>query len=439
MHLVIISAVLLLLAVAFAWQATRYILSPITFTVGLFLLFYTGGLYYFFTEGHSLIPLYIAIGAFCYAAGAIVAASRVHFRPRKELQDFREAPFESLFPFKKAFFISLSLAGIASILLVVYYFYDTGIPLLSEWPSKARTLGARGRGIFIRSGITYLPLLLTIAYLYHKFAKRLSSRLLALLLLAGSLSFIILLGGRGTFSFYLIPFMLVYGVVCREKDLKKVYVLCLIFLISALVIQYTLPSYQDIPLRDAVGILLGRLTMQQAEAFDYIVYDLAEQKDFFMGQAHWTGIKGILSTLRIIPHGSSFGEIMFYKKTGNTSIPFTLSTTTFGDLYLDFGLAGVCIGMFLYGFIAESLYIRMLRGRKDFFLFPIISYCQYIIISAHWGGGFFGVIANNGLSTIVIALLIVLLYILVVLPTERIPLRILTRAMDVHGQTGATN
>ena len=420
MHLVILSAVLLLLAIDLGWQATRHMLSPITLTIALFLLYYIGGLYYFFTEGHSLVVLYIAIGAFCYVVGAIVAASRLRFRPMKELQDFREAPFESLFPYKGAFFISLLLFGVLSIILVVYYFYDAGIPLFSEWSSKARTLRVAGRGLYIRAGMTFLPLTLIMAYLYRKFAVNFSSKLFLLLLLAASIVYIILYGSRSIALAYLIPFVLVYGVVCKRKAFKKAYALCLIFLASALVIQYTYKSYRHLPVRDALSILFGRLTTQQVQGFDYIVYDMPPQS-LFRGQAHSMGIKGILSTLRIIPHGPPFGVILFYMKTGNTNIPFSMVPTTFGVLYVDFGLAGICAGMFLYGFIAEALYIKMLRYHKDFFLFPIISYCQYIIICAHIGGGFFAIIAHKGISMALTTLTLMIFYIVLALPKGRIP------------------
>jgi len=326
-----------------------------------------------------------------------------------------------LFPFKKAFFISLLLVGVLSIIFVAYYFYDAGIPLLSEWSSKARTLHVAGRGLYIRAGMTFLPLTLIMAYLYRKFAVNFSSEVFLLLLLAASIVFVILYGSRSIALAYLIPFVLVYGVICNRKGFKKAYALCLIFLASALVIQYTYKSYRHLPVRDASSILFGRLTTQQVEGFDYIVYDMPPNTDFFRGQAHWMGIKGILSTLRIIPHGPPIGEVMFYMKTGDTSIPFTLSTTTFGDLFLDFGLVGICVGMFFYGFMTESIYIKMLRYHKDFFLFPIISYCQYIIIGANIGGGFFGVIAHKGISLVLITLTIIILYIVLALPKGRVP------------------
>ena len=99
---------------------------------------------------------------------------------------------------------------------------------------------------------------------------------------------------------------------------------------------------------------------------------------------------------------------------------FTLVTTTFGDLYADFGLLGICVGMLIYGMITELLYIRMLRGYKDYFMLGVFCYVQWVILSAHIGGDLFGILANKGASLAIFVLVVTFIYAVFSLPTGRI-------------------
>lgn len=87
----------------------------------------------------------------------------------------------------------------------------------------------------------------------------------------------------------------------------------------------------------------------------------------------------MLATFRIILYEVApvFGEILFRMKAGKeVTTRFTLVTTTIGDLYADFGPFGIFAGMFICGLITQYLYVCMIRGCKDYFLFAFFVICN---------------------------------------------------------------
>ena len=351
----------------------------------------------------------------------MLVAAQKRFRPLSEWRSFSAAPFVSVFPVRKAFFVSLWIVSLFSIVLSGMYFYDVGIPLLSEWSSLERTEAVAGRGIYLRSLFTFLPMATLIAFLYHRYHRTRASAVLMSLLLAVSGLYLILYGGRGTAINYLAPFLFALGVLYQRKVTGRAIMLVLLFFLTGLALQYTYFGYRDLPFSQAAAVFGGRLTVQQVEALDYLVYDAIPLRGFYLGEVHGIGLKAILSLFRIIPYEPPFGEILFQMKAGG-QVPtrFTLVTTTFGDLYADFGPLGICVGMLIYGMITELLYIRMLRGYKDYFMLGVLCYVQWVILSAHIGGDLFGILANKGASLVAFVLVVAFIYAVFALPAGRI-------------------
>jgi len=423
MLLVLTSGILIFSGTFIAWWSNRNLLSPIVITMGVFFLFYIGGLFFWITQGHALTPYYVALGTFSYGLGAFLLVAIKRVRPSSERQIFSELPFCSIFPLGKNYFISLIIVSLFSVLLGAMYFYEVGIPLFTEWSSFRRTEAIAGRGLYIRSLFSFLPVAALSAFFYQKYRGTLASKALMWLLLFISCLYIILYGSRGGAIAYIMPFVFGQGVISTNKATYKAMILIIVLLLAGLFLQYSYYGYSNLPLSKGILVFIGRLTAQQVEGLDYLVYNVVPQRGLYLGRIHIMGFKGMLATFRIIPYEVApvFGEILFRMKAGKeVATRFTLVTTTFGDLYADFGPFGIFVGMFIYGLITQYLYICMIRGCKDHFLLAFFCYLQYVILAIHIGGDFFGVLASKGISLAIFLIIIFFLYVVLSLPSGRV-------------------
>jgi hypothetical protein len=178
------------------------------------------------------------------------------------------------------------------------------------------------------------------------------------------------------------------------------------------------------------------MTISQAMGADYIIHELVPRTGFFMGEIAWNEFKGILAALRILPeYPTSFWVTLFKIMYGvNPRAAFAMATTPIGDLYVDFGVPGIILGMFLFGAIAQLLYIKTLRYSKDYFILPVMVYLQYVLVVTHTNGSFFSIFSHYGISLIVIAVAILNLTLILSLPLGRIVVRLPKREVSIYGE-----
>jgi len=178
------------------------------------------------------------------------------------------------------------------------------------------------------------------------------------------------------------------------------------------------------------------MTISQAMGADYIIHELVPRTGFFMGEIAWNEFKTILGTLRILPeHPTPFWVTLFEIMHGvDPRGAFAMATTPIGDLYVDFGVPGIILGMFFFGAIAQALYIKTLRFCKDYFILPMMAYLQYILVMTHNSGSFFATFNHYGISLIVIAVAILSLTLILSLPLGRIVVRLPKRKVSTYGE-----
>jgi oligosaccharide repeat unit polymerase len=382
--------------------------------MGIWGLTFIGGLFFLVEDGHAFAPFIIALGALFYGLGALILSGIVHFKPRTELIEYQRKSFEQRFFPDRLFFAGFVLFFLASTALIIAFFSQTGVILLADHVPSARTMAPRGRGVLNRARLTLLPLSLWASYLYFRKMKNRNSLFFLSLASLVSLGTVIAGASRGGAVPFLIPGLIILGCLDHRIKIKHIVIVVLLFVVLATALQYTYPDYADLPLSQAVLQVIRRMTRSQAEGIDYILYDVVPSEGYFQGEAAWRGIQGILSTLRILPeHQDTFAAWLWQRLAGGKGdIPYTLNTTTIGDLYVDFGVPGLVIGMFIHGTLAQGLYIAALRSPKHYFSLLVNSYLQYVLIATHIGGSLFGVIANYGISMVayVLATLVVVVF-----------------------------
>lgn len=424
--IIILSGLFLVIGAYFAFKTTRNILSPVFIIIGILVFNYIGGLIIYFANGHIKTPLFISIGVLFYGLGAIFIATCLHFKPAQELSGFRGRPFFSVFPNKRAFFASLVIVFLITVSLTAYYFIIVGIPVFSKDVPAFRLTEAEGRGIFIRAGDTFLPVIVLIAYVFNKTRKRLETKGFLFIVAIVGLVYIFFTGIRGLAIIYILPFIMLYGLICRKINWKLMTAGMLIFLAAAIGFQDRYLGWEDLPLRDAVLLLGRRMTTVQAMGVDYIVYDIVPQSGFFMGGIAWNEFNGILATIRIIPDfPKSFPVTVFEIMHGvDPKVRFAMATTSIGDLYVDFGVPGIVLGMFLLGVISQMLYIKTLRYCKDYFILPVMVYLQYLLVMTHHSRNFFNIFGFYGISLLVVTVAILSLQLILSLPLGRVIIRL---------------
>ncbi|MCG2790648.1 MAG: oligosaccharide repeat unit polymerase [Actinomycetia bacterium] len=417
-----------------AFRATRNLLSPLFISVGMMLFNYTGGVIIFLTEGRILIPLFISIGVLFYGLGAMFLAAYLHFKPAQELTKFREQPFFSVFPDTRVFFINLIAVFLITVSLTVYYYHIAGIPLFSGDVSVHAL--TQHLGIFVRSFTTFLPVVILIAYLFVRVRNTLGANIFLYIGAITAITVIAFTGMRGAAIGYIIPLVIIYGLISRKINWFRLTVVFLVFFVVAIVLQYRYFGWEDLPLRDALLLLGSRMTISQVMGADYIIHEIVPQTGFFMGEIAWNEFKGILAVLRILPeHPTPFWITLFEIMHGvDPRAAFVMTTTPIGDLYIDFGVPGIVLGMFFFGVIAQLLYVKTLRYPKDYLILPVMVYLQYTLVSTHITGSFFNVFGQYGISLIVITLVILGLTLILSLPLGRIVVKLPKREVSTYGE-----
>ena len=423
MALVIISGLLFVMGALLVFKATRNVFSSCFLAIGIWLFIYTGGIILFLTKGHVLTPLIISIGVLSFGFGTIISTGYLRFKPAQELTRFRESTFCSFLKTNQIFFASLVLVFLISVTMIAYFFYQAGIPLLHPDGPALRTEAVAGRGLLFRAFLTFLPVITLMSYLYMRTVRTLGSKIFFVICGITGIASVILMASRAAGLIFLLPFLVLYGLVARKPRLRTLIVAFLLLVVTALGFQSLYMEGRGLALEDALLMLLARMTTVQAIGIDFIIHNLVPQQGLFLGEVAWLDFQGVLSTLRILPeHPVTFPVKLFELYT--QVVPraaFTLSQTPIGDFYADFGIAGVLVGMFLFGVISQILYIKTLRWGKDYFILPALVYLQYVVtLRYHIAGSIFGILARDGLALVIITGMLVAFIVILCLPLGRI-------------------
>jgi len=383
-----------------AWIVLRhaggFALTPAILFFLFFTIFtYISGLELFFTNGQDVsygggernYVFYAAIhgGIFTFAVGLILATLCFEFSPREELARFRRTPWRDEYN-RPGDYIAITLIWAVALFMTLLFIINQGfIPLL-------QTLKAQ-------SGERIYELALAARAEFSRYGRS-----------AGEYGF------QGYFQqFYLIilPFVTLF-VASRYLFYRRTFLLILWFVLGILTAFFLAMSLQRWPLMFFIVLnyvlyasYVGRIRISHTLAFitlalslfGFLTYvrgleDFAMVVDWVQRRIFWVNVDVLYSLFEMFPeHFPFFGgqailsdikgilpgpDVGFarwlydalYQTYGNG----TASTMVWGELYADFGLAGVWIGSLLVGFIMQMFYIVFIRSEKD--LFGLVIYAM---------------------------------------------------------------
>jgi oligosaccharide repeat unit polymerase len=377
---------------------------------------FTGGIIISLTEARYFTVFLISLGVFSFGLGSYFCAAIMRFKPIQELENYRKKPITFMFP-KSTTFAALLISFFLTLILVILYFHYVGIPLFNKDVTTVRINTAGGKGLFIRAIDTFLPVLMLLSFMSMKGYKSKGLKLLFCIITATNIIVAIFIGTRGQVIMYVLLFILLYSLTISKIRIRKLVFLVIFFLIFAFFFQTKYADWRSSSIWVHLRIFFSRFTVSQVLGLNFIVYYLVPQSGFSLGEVLLNDFKGFLYTLRVVntytpPYWVILFELMYGKDPRGS---FIMTTTPVGDLYLDFGMIGVVLGMFMLGNLSQMLYIYTLRSRKDWLLSTGLIYLQFSIIMVNVLGGFFTVISAYVFSLIMFLSLILFLCMLFLL------------------------
>ncbi len=283
-------------------------------------------------------------------------------------------------------------------LIVGAFYYSRGAPVFSANPDytrfKQQTIPFYGfvyRTIYWILPCVSIMLLFLADYYRSQYLKYYAYVYILMVFLLINLT-----GSKGA----VLHLIVLYGLYFSYKSsnrfsrrIKFVFVNSFKYLLVAVISLYIVLSLTMINsgkdnISDAFFIILNRLTAGSAEGFAKITTDFVETHGF--GKGWYTFVKPFYTmggTLRLIPKNeltADTGSLVARVYRGDDNLA-PLTFTIFGEGYLDFGLLGIIIYGFIFGFIIY-LFFELARSNRNNFSYVFIVGVEWTLISlASWG------------------------------------------------------
>jgi oligosaccharide repeat unit polymerase len=415
--LIVLTSLISLLALGISFLATYNIFSPTFLSLLLTIPTYAGTVALFVeNQAYYELPLYTSFGMLLIAFGSLTAKSLFKCRVRRELGEFRNRALGSLFKSDLVFSMShLALAAL-SILMTLYMFTTRGVPLLSGEVFVQKVLVAREGGwLYVRFLRLFLPLLVIINLMDFSRVKRKGGKILLLLLVIYTVGAFILFGYRSYVLNYLVlPMMLTLGYL-RPPNRKWLLILPLLAILPVYFI--TALNWHEWNVFHVSKIILTRLTLEPISGgLGAVLYDLVPREGLLYGRGFLMDVEAVLSRVGLVEgYRESFAQFIPSIIWGENPYGFAASPTLIGESYANFGVFGIIVIIFLFGFALEMLYILTLRGPKDTLLFPLNIFTQLSLILA-FGSPFVFMMLDSLGWLMIFSVLFFLVYIFLSLP-----------------------
>lgn len=394
-------------------RTLKLITIPYLYLLFFLIFIYIGSVRFSLTNGNYTLLWGVNIGILAFCFGTFFATITSNFNPKREYNDFLNKPISDSMkglPFDIAFFTLCSI----SLLVTTYYLYSgiqrTGIipffAMITGTGSTRDMILARyefthisGAGYFYQFYGNILPFLFLISFAKYLHYKNTKWKYTSILLFLGTSFSLIAAGSRAPILIFVfmifILLNLYYGKISISQFLK--------FIIMSFIILFILTFFK-FGIGTDKGILIGmlngleytlrRIFIIQSIPIDFVFKHFPYSYDFRFGTTWISDLKGLLpgQQLGFATELARIRSEILGTRATNTPIGF------FGELYVNFGLVGVFIGMFILGNILQKLHIYIMRSEKTLvnlaFFAALTQAIAYLSLVALVGVIFqFGVIA----------------------------------------------
>jgi len=216
--------------------------------------------------------------------------------------------------------------------------------------------------------------------------KRKMERYVAILMIIITSVCLTLLGYKGYTLWFVILVLITIGYLnhMSHRSISILFFLLILAILSSLFVTYfTNPVARSGSFSTIILSLWNRLTREQTLGLEYVVYSLIPTYGLYYGETFfwdftWTIhdlSQGVFFTR---PHPSLTTYISILM-TGYEKY-YAVTTMIIGDFYANWGLVGIVIGCFLYGWLVTNLYIIVLHVKKGIILFPFWIYLSWIFV-----------------------------------------------------------
>ncbi|QCU89547.1 O-antigen polymerase [Thiomicrorhabdus sediminis] len=381
----------LLSKLGFKFSLLHFLLLGFTFKLtGLFLMGVDDGEYTSFEYFLYFLVSFLL---------GIAVASALNQRSIKKIERKKVIRIEGFSSFRiDFFFLSIVLIGFC-----VYHYFIVGIPLFSEEVETLR-FQASHSGFFglpsriVNFSILFYLVLLLVLY-YFKFIN------IKVLLVFIIFPILVILFAGFKSSIVVIIHLLILTYRLTDNRIKFFYMV--VALVPVVIyVFFTFSQYKTLQDQDLFVYILNRLTVINANTFDYII-DVFHS-DYSFGYGYGVLNDLVYPFMRLIGNSDVYTvntalSASFYGvELGDFTVPVTPSI--FGYFYLEFGFIGAVILSFLSGWLYVYTYVCANKSRTmlkaSLFLFS-----EYMLFIAYGSGNPVYVLVNYSIGIGIIVLI----------------------------------
>jgi hypothetical protein len=327
-----------------------------------------------------------AVGALCWGIGAIITNAVKGFRPVPSIKAYRTRSLGCGVSSAHALYVTLLVAfGIATF-ISLYYYSQVGISLFAGgdvgYERLVRRHATEGSYALQRVFRVTMPII-CIAFFAMRFCdqtKRYYSNTKLAFAVFVTSALLIFTGMRGNLIIFIFtPFMVTLGLIEARLKLRNVIYLLGLTIGGGIVV--TVLMYPDLPITDLLIVIIERISAGASDGIWYVVSTDYITNGPYLGMTYVNDLLSIFYKLGLVGSQSmTYGAQLAESMLGEAYNGEQAAVYFLGELFANFGPAGVYVGSAFVGCIAQLLYSATLRGRKTILTFSArIYFCALIL------------------------------------------------------------
>lgn len=327
-----------------------------------------------------------SVGALCWGGGAIIANAVTGFHPVEAIRAYRLRPVGFGVSSGHALYLTLLVSFGVATLLSLYYYSQVGISLFSGgdvgYERLVRRHATEGSYALQRVFRVTMPII-CIAFFAMRYCDQTrryySNAKFAIAILFTS-ALLIFTGMRGNLIIFMFtPFLVALGLVDARLKLRSIFYALVLTVGGGLVV--TTLMYPDLPVAELLTVVAERISAGASDGIWYVVSEDYQSRGPYFGMTYVNDLTSLFYKLGLVgtpavTYGAQLAEAML----GDAYNGEQAAVYFLGELYANFGLAGVYVGSALVGFLVQLLYRAILRGRKTILSFSArVYFCALIL------------------------------------------------------------